>query len=152
MNPRPDDALLALYDDALARHGDTAQGALWPNEADRQRRYDVMLDVLADAPAGRRVLLCDLGCGTGGLLARLRERGLDHVDYRGIDRSAEAIRLARAKFPTTDFRVLDPLSEAADLLYHAMVGLTQRGLTLRQVIEVLAKRTHQSGHAEKASR
>jgi phosphoribosyl-ATP pyrophosphohydrolase/phosphoribosyl-AMP cyclohydrolase len=49
----------------------------------------------------------------------------------------------------TDERVL---SEASDLLYHAMVALTQRGLTLRQVIEVLAKRTHQSGHAEKASR
>ena len=115
MNPRPDDALLALYDDALARHGDTAQGALWPNEADRQRRYDVMLDVLAAAPPGQRVLLCDLACGTGGLLARLRERGLDHVDYRGVDRSAEAIRLARAKFPDADFRVLDLLAADADL-------------------------------------
>jgi dTDP-4-amino-4,6-dideoxygalactose transaminase len=115
MNPRPDDALLALYDAALARHGDTAQGALWPDEQDRQRRYDVMLDVLAGAPAGQRVLLCDLACGTGGLLARLRERGLDHVDYRGVDRSAEAIRLARAKFPEADFRVLDPLDDDADL-------------------------------------
>jgi phosphoribosyl-ATP pyrophosphohydrolase len=33
-----------------------------------------------------------------------------------------------------------------------MVGLTHRGLTLRQVIEVLAKRTQQSGIQEKASR
>ena len=61
----------------------------------------------------------------------------------------EAGELADAIKNETDDRVL---SEAADLLYHAMVGLTQRGLTLRQVIEVLAKRTHQSGHAEKASR
>ena len=61
----------------------------------------------------------------------------------------EAGELADALKAETDERVL---SEAADLLYHAMVGLTQRGLTLRQVIEVLAARTHQSGHQEKASR
>jgi len=61
----------------------------------------------------------------------------------------EAGELADAIANESDERVL---SEASDLLYHAMVGLTQRGLTLRQVIEVLARRTHQSGHAEKASR
>jgi len=61
----------------------------------------------------------------------------------------EAGELADAIKNESDERVL---SEAADVLYHALVGLTQRGLTLRQVIEVLAKRTHQSGHAEKASR
>ena len=61
----------------------------------------------------------------------------------------EAGELADAIKNESDERVL---AEAADLLYHAMVGLTQRGLTLRQVIEVLASRTHQSGHAEKASR
>jgi dTDP-4-amino-4,6-dideoxygalactose transaminase len=114
MEPRPDDALLQLYDDALARHGDTAAGALWPNEADRQRRYDVMLDLLAEAPAGR-VALCDLACGTGRLLERLRERGLHHVDYRGLDRSAQAIALARTRFPGADFRVFDPLADDADL-------------------------------------
>jgi phosphoribosyl-ATP pyrophosphohydrolase/phosphoribosyl-AMP cyclohydrolase len=61
----------------------------------------------------------------------------------------EAGELAFAISNESDERVL---AEASDLLYHAMVGLTQRGLTLRQVIEVLARRTHQSGHAEKASR
>ena len=115
MNPRPEDALLALYDEALARHGDTAQGALWPNEADRLRRYDVMLDLLAHAPAGAPVVLCDLACGTGGLLARLRELGMHHVRYRGVDRSADAIGLARLKFPGADFRVLDLRDPYADL-------------------------------------
>jgi phosphoribosyl-ATP pyrophosphohydrolase/phosphoribosyl-AMP cyclohydrolase len=61
----------------------------------------------------------------------------------------EAGELADAIKGESDERVL---SETADLLYHAMVGLTQRGLTLRGVIEVLAKRTAQSGHAEKANR
>lgn len=61
----------------------------------------------------------------------------------------EAGELADAIKNESDERVL---SEAGDVLYHTMVGLSQRGLTLRQVIEVLAKRTHQSGHAEKAGR
>jgi phosphoribosyl-AMP cyclohydrolase / phosphoribosyl-ATP pyrophosphohydrolase len=70
-------------------------------------------------------------------------------DKIGAKIREEAGELADAIKNESDERVL---SEASDLLYHALVGLTQRGLTLRQVIEVLAKRTQQSGHAEKASR
>jgi phosphoribosyl-ATP pyrophosphohydrolase/phosphoribosyl-AMP cyclohydrolase len=61
----------------------------------------------------------------------------------------EAGELAQAIAEETDERVL---AEAADLLFHTMVGLSHRGLSLRQVAEVLSRRTHQSGHAEKASR
>lgn len=70
-------------------------------------------------------------------------------DKIGAKIREEAGELADAIKNESDERVL---SEAGDVLYHTMVGLAQRGLTLRQVIEVLAKRTHQSGHAEKASR
>src|SRR5207342_3641194 len=92
MIDRPEDALLAHYDQVLGRFGDTAQGALWPNERDRQLRFDVMLDVLAGRP-DTPVVLVDLGCGTGELLARIRARGLMHIDYVGIDRSAKALEL-----------------------------------------------------------
>jgi phosphoribosyl-ATP pyrophosphohydrolase/phosphoribosyl-AMP cyclohydrolase len=61
----------------------------------------------------------------------------------------EAEELAEAIQNETDARVLN---EAADLLYHALVGLQLRGLTLRQVIEVLAQRSGVSGHQEKAQR
>src|SRR5690348_15851663 len=44
------------------------------------------------------------------------------------------------------------VSEAADLLYHLMVLLKARGVTLSEVEAELEKRTAQSGHAEKASR
>lgn len=43
-------------------------------------------------------------------------------------------------------------SEAADLLYHVLVGLRLRDVPLRRVIEVLAARAGTSGHAEKAGR
>lgn len=43
-------------------------------------------------------------------------------------------------------------AEAADVLYHLLVALKVRGVTLGEVMDVLQKRTAQSGHAEKASR
>ena len=44
------------------------------------------------------------------------------------------------------------VSEAADLLYHLLVLLEARGVTLAEVEAELAKRTAQSGHEEKAKR
>jgi phosphoribosyl-ATP pyrophosphohydrolase/phosphoribosyl-AMP cyclohydrolase len=43
-------------------------------------------------------------------------------------------------------------SEAADVLYHLLVGLAHRGVALRDVLDVLARRAGTSGHVEKASR
>ena len=61
----------------------------------------------------------------------------------------EAAELNAALAGETDDRVA---SEAADVIYHLMVGLQARKLPWRRVIEVLARRAGQSGHAEKASR
>ena len=43
-------------------------------------------------------------------------------------------------------------AEAADVLYHLLVVLKARDVTLSQVIDELERRTHQSGLEEKASR
>lgn len=42
--------------------------------------------------------------------------------------------------------------EAADVLYHLLVLLQDGGVPLQDVVEELARRTHQSGLQEKASR
>lgn len=42
--------------------------------------------------------------------------------------------------------------EAADLLFHAMVGLAAHGASINDVLAELARRAGTSGHAEKASR
>jgi phosphoribosyl-ATP pyrophosphohydrolase len=44
------------------------------------------------------------------------------------------------------------LAEAGDLLFHLLVVLVARGLTLDQLTEVLAQRAGTSGIAEKAAR
>jgi len=61
----------------------------------------------------------------------------------------EAAEFALAIASESDERVA---SEAADVVYHLLVGLAHRGVALREVLDVLAQRAGTSGHAEKASR
>jgi phosphoribosyl-ATP pyrophosphohydrolase/phosphoribosyl-AMP cyclohydrolase len=61
----------------------------------------------------------------------------------------EADELARALEGETPERVA---SEAADVLYHLMVGLASRGVTFRAVLSELSRRRGTSGHDEKRSR
>jgi phosphoribosyl-ATP pyrophosphohydrolase len=44
------------------------------------------------------------------------------------------------------------IAEAADLLYHLLVVLEARGVTLAEVEAALEQRTARTGHEEKASR
>ncbi len=61
----------------------------------------------------------------------------------------EAEELGRALIGESDDRVA---SEAGDLLYHLLVGLVLRDISLRDLLEVLSRRFSRSGHEEKASR
>jgi len=61
----------------------------------------------------------------------------------------EAAEFAAALESETDERVAN---EAADVVYHLLVALTHRGVAVREVLDVLARRAGTSGHAEKASR
>lgn len=61
----------------------------------------------------------------------------------------EAAELVDAIAAESDERVA---AEAADLLFHLLVGLQLRGVGLPRVIEVLRGRMGVSGHAEKAQR
>ena len=44
------------------------------------------------------------------------------------------------------------LGEAADILFHLMVGLRSRDLSIRQVLDTLSQRFGVGGHEEKAAR
>jgi phosphoribosyl-ATP pyrophosphohydrolase len=73
---------------------------------------------------------------------------------KGVDQCAkklgeEAIETVLAALHKDKDRLI---AETADLLYHLLVLLKARGVTLAQVEAALEKRTAQSGHEEKASR
>jgi dTDP-4-amino-4,6-dideoxygalactose transaminase len=127
MLTRPDDELLAVSERNLHEYGDTAAGAGWPNETDRRTRFDVMLDLL-DCSLDSPVVLCDLACGTGELLAHIQRRGLHNITYLGVDRSARALSYARAKFPKATFVELDVNAQEADLGVIACDYLVANGL------------------------
>ncbi len=86
------------------------------------------------ASAGRSYTRQLLDAGAERIGAKLRE---------------EADELARAVASEADDRVA---SEAADVVFHALVGLVSRGVPWRTVLAVLAKRRGVSGLAEKAAR
>ena len=76
----------------------------------------------------------------------LIDKGVSHCAKK---LGEEAIETAMAAVQEDKSRLV---AEAADLLYHLLVVLEARGVTLAQVEAELQKRTAQSGHAEKASR
>lgn len=76
----------------------------------------------------------------------LLDKGPAHIAGKITEEAGE---LGQALQNESDDRVV---SEAADVLYHVLVGLRARGLDYRQVIEALAARAGTSGHVEKASR
>lgn len=104
----------------------------------------------------------EAGAFLSDLEAEIRERATASatMSYTRslLDRGAPAIgdkvreeagELAEALSSESDDRVAN---EAADLIYHLLVGLRLRGVELARVIEVLASRAGTSGLVEKASR
>jgi phosphoribosyl-ATP pyrophosphohydrolase len=77
---------------------------------------------------------------------KLLDRGVAHCAKK---LGEEAVETALAAV-TEDREHL--IAETADLLYHLLVVLEARGVTLTEVETVLAARTVQSGLDEKASR
>jgi SAM-dependent methyltransferase len=94
--------------EVFATHGATPRGVDWSdNQADIDLRYDNMLAVTRGyLPLGRKPRLLDVGCGYGGLLDRIIERGAG-FEYAGIDICEDMIVEARRRHPDADFSLSD---------------------------------------------
>jgi phosphoribosyl-ATP pyrophosphohydrolase len=77
---------------------------------------------------------------------RLLDQGVAHCAKK---LGEEAIETVLAAVEEDRARLI---AEAADLIYHLLVVLESRGITLADVEKALAERTRQSGLTEKASR
>jgi phosphoribosyl-ATP pyrophosphohydrolase len=77
---------------------------------------------------------------------RLIDQGVAHCAKKLGEEAIETVLAAVAG----DHERL--IAEAADLIYHLLVVLEARGVTLADVEAALAERTQQSGLEEKASR
>jgi dTDP-4-amino-4,6-dideoxygalactose transaminase/SAM-dependent methyltransferase len=124
---RVDDILLEAYERHLAEFRDPPQELGWVVSGDRSDRFAAMLDVVEET-AHSPVVLCDFGCGTGGLLAYLQEERRDDIIYVGADRSALALAHAQAKFPDASFVEIDVNAPDAALDVIACDYLVANGL------------------------
>lgn len=79
---------------------------------------------------------------TAKLLSQGPEKCAEKFGEEAIEAIIEAVKGDNAKLT----------AEAADVLYHLLVMLTARGVTLEAVLEELARRQGTSGIAEKAAR
>ncbi len=79
---------------------------------------------------------------TAKLLSQGPEKCAEKFGEEAIEAIIEAVKGDKARLT----------SEAADVLYHLLVLLTARDITLDDVLKELAKRQGISGIAEKASR
>lgn len=104
-------------------HAVSALPALWQELVSRR-----------DASAAKSYTRSLLDAGPAKICAKIEE---------------EAGELSRAIQSEDDTRVV---SEAADVVYHMLVGLLARGLSLRDVETELARRSGVSGLTEKAAR
>ncbi|PUB13625.1 phosphoribosyl-ATP diphosphatase [Yoonia sediminilitoris] len=99
------------------------------------------LDDLASLIASRQDADPD-SSWTAKLLAKGPEKCAEKFGEEAIEAIIEAVKGDKTRLT----------SEAADVLYHLLVMLTARGVTLDEVMQELAKRQGTSGIAEKAAR
>jgi SAM-dependent methyltransferase len=114
MNRKPYLSIVRHYESCLEQHGDTHRGVDWPDEADAQTRYRVMLEVIK-ATSTTKVSLLDFGCGASHLYEYILRYRLDHIEYSGLDLSPAFINLSQRKFPSISYYNLDILDESASL-------------------------------------
>lgn len=84
--------------------------------------------------------------GTKSYTKSLLDAGPQKIESKLLEESSEFCRALESE---TEERVA---SEAADVIYHLMVGLRLRSVSVRRVLEHLAARTSMSGHEEKSRR
>lgn len=102
-------SIVKHYEACLAQFGDTHKGVDWPNRADAEKRYGVMLEGLTFLKDRDSVRLLDFGCGTAHLLDFLISHPINNMVYTGTDISHEFIEVCKRKYPDREFVEVDIL-------------------------------------------
>lgn len=115
MNDKKYLSIIAACETDLEKYGDTFRGVGWTKKKEyAETRYKVMLEVIKPDVCAKASLL-DFGCGASHLLEYILQRGLQNLDYSGLDLSEEFLGLSRSKFPHTTYYHLDLLDDHIEL-------------------------------------
>jgi SAM-dependent methyltransferase len=104
------------YERELARHGPTARGMDWKDEASQRLRFEILCDVCE--LAGTRIY--EVGAGAGHLYDFLSARGIA-AEYAGADLSRDMVEAARRRHPGVSFEhrdiLVDPPATTHDIVF-----------------------------------
>ncbi len=98
-----------LYRGLVARHGLSPQSLNWNSREGQSLRFDLLMGVGVEPEAS----VLDVGCGTGDLLAYLRDRGFKGR-YLGVDLTPEMVDVARGRGLDGEFLVANLLDLGAE--------------------------------------
>jgi hypothetical protein len=134
--------IVAHYERCLDEFGDTHRGVDWPNLADAETRYAVMLDVIRPGgPAPVRLL--DFGCGASHLQDYILRRRVSDIEYAGLDVSEKFVQVSKRKFPSTRYYCVDVLEEDAwptfDYIVMNGVFTVKRALSFDEMLDYLTR-------------
>ncbi|WP_178861655.1 class I SAM-dependent methyltransferase [Thiomicrorhabdus cannonii] len=125
---------------SLERFGYTPQALFWSSREIQQQRFEILAQVFDASKTQQAGSVLDVGCGFGDLRAFLQKNDI-HVDYQGIDLSADMVQSAGFQYPGIqvmqgDLFDLNPADESFD--YVLLSG------ALNEVVETEAE--HNAGH------
>jgi hypothetical protein len=106
-------AVREYYEDKLREYGATPRGVDWNGETSQLVRFNELSKVIVEGGAGV-FSLDDYGCGYGAYLDYLHERGFNHLDYLGLDVSADMVKEARRLHTKGAFEVRSTSPRVAD--------------------------------------
>jgi SAM-dependent methyltransferase len=113
-------AIISHYESCLSKYGDTHKGVDWPNQADADTRYQVMLDLIR-RPSNGIISLLDFGCGASHLYEYIERNKsqsallASQLKYNGLDLSEKFVALSKKKFPNNRYYHLDILDDQVSL-------------------------------------
>jgi SAM-dependent methyltransferase len=109
------------YSDKVARHGPTPLGVDWNDAAGQNLRFERLLRVLDGA--GPQFSINDYGCGYGGLVDALAQRG-EHFSYHGFDVSESMAAAGRRRYAARpDVHFVSSRSELGPADYTVASGI-----------------------------
>ena len=107
------DAVRKYYEAKLRDHGATPRGVDWNGETSQRLRFEALSKVIVEQTAGA-FSVDDYGCGYGAYLDYLGEHGFKHLDYLGLDVSADMVSVARRLHTQGGFEVGSTSPRVAD--------------------------------------
>jgi len=113
-------ALSRVFSRRVRTYGATPAGVLWKDSDGQQLRFEILCDILNDAPMSSPLSINELGCGYGAFFDVLKTQPqIPPFRYTGYDICPDMIRLARQRTGDSraEFHIADRTLDRADYTF-----------------------------------